>query len=73
MSLANMRIGARMVVGFSAILLLTVVIGLTAVWSVKSITSMTDKVLRGDAKILEHAQRARANVNALRRYEKFLH
>ncbi len=70
MGLANMRIGMRMAIGFSAVLLLAVIIALSGIWSVKSVAGMTEKLLQSDAKILEHGQRARANVNALRRYEK---
>jgi len=70
MNLANMRIGIRMVIGFSAVLLLSAIIGFSGIWSVKSISGTMEKVFKSDAKILEHAERARANVNALRRYEK---
>ncbi len=70
MSLSNMRIGARMVIGFSAVLLLAIFIGVSGYWGVTSTAGTTEKLLRGDAKIAEHSARARANVNALRRFEK---
>jgi methyl-accepting chemotaxis protein len=68
--LSNMKIGTLLGIGFFVVLLLAVFVGFTGLWGVKSVYGITNTLLQGDAKISEHAARARANVNAMRRFEK---
>jgi methyl-accepting chemotaxis protein len=68
----NMQIGTRLGLGFGIIIVLLIGIVLTGYWGVNSVSESTIKMIQGDATISEHAARARANVNALRRYEKDL-
>jgi methyl-accepting chemotaxis protein len=68
----NMQIGKRLGLGFGIIIVLLIGIVITGYWGVNSMSDATIKMIQGDATISEHAARARANVNALRRYEKDL-
>src|SRR5512137_817401 len=68
----NMQIGKRLGLGFGIIVMLLIGIVITGYWGVNSMSESTIKMIQGDATISEHAARARANVNALRRYEKDL-
>jgi len=72
MSLANMKIGTRMVVGFLGVLAMTAFIAMAGIWGLRSVSQETNVMLQTNGKVSEHAARARANVNALRRYEKDL-
>ncbi|MEK6744347.1 MAG: methyl-accepting chemotaxis protein [Nitrospirota bacterium] len=66
----NMSIGMRLSVGFGILLALLFVLGIIGYWGVHAVSGTTVLMLEGDANIAEHAARARANVNGLRRYEK---
>ena len=70
--LKNMKIGMRLALGFGIVLLLLIGIAGSGYWGTNAMSSATIKMLQGDATVTEHAARARANVNALRRYEKDL-
>jgi len=70
--LKNMKIGMRLGLGFGIILLLLMGIAGSGYWGTNAMSTATVKMLQGDANVAEHAARARANVNALRRYEKDL-
>ncbi|HEY5997714.1 MAG TPA: MCP four helix bundle domain-containing protein, partial [bacterium] len=70
--LKDMRVGMRLGLGYAVLLLLTAGVGASGFWGVNSIRSVVDAMLSGDAKVAEHSSRLRANVNALRRYEKDL-
>ncbi len=70
MKLENSKVSTRLLIGFGAVLILLIAAGVVGYWGVASVSGTTMRMLRGDAKISEHASRARANVNALRRYEK---
>jgi methyl-accepting chemotaxis protein len=70
--LKNMNIGMRLSLGFGIIVVLLVGIVITGYWGVNSMSDSTVKMIQGDATISEHASRARANVNAMRRFEKDL-
>ena len=72
MKIGNLKIGKRLYLGFGATLLLLVAISICGYWGSQSITSNTVQMLHGDAFVAMHSERARANVNALRRYEKDL-
>ena len=70
MKVENIKIGKRLYLGFGATLLLLVAISICGYWGSQSITSNTIQMLHGDASVALHSERARANVNAMRRYEK---
>ncbi len=70
MKLENVKVSTRLLIGFGTVLTLLVVVGVIGYWSVSSVSGTAMRMLHGDAKISEHASRARADVNALRRYEK---
>ena len=69
---SNLKIRTRLAVVFCTIILLLVVVGVTGWWGLEKmkteIAALSDK---GD-KLVEYAQRSRANINMLRRYEKDL-
>jgi methyl-accepting chemotaxis protein len=66
----NMKIGARLGLGFGVVLLMLVGVGLAGYWGTSSITNTTIGMLHGDAAVASHAARARTDVNLLRRAEK---
>ncbi len=68
----NMKIGMRLGLGFSAVVVLLLGIVLSGYWGVSSISNATITMLQGDSTVSEHAARARANILGLRRYEKDL-
>ncbi|MDH4164435.1 MAG: methyl-accepting chemotaxis protein [Nitrospirota bacterium] len=70
--LNNLRIGARLGVGFSFLLLMLIIISIVGYWGASSVSGTALFILEGDAHMQEHASRMRANVNAMRRYEKDL-
>jgi methyl-accepting chemotaxis protein len=70
MKTGSSKIGKRLAFGFGALMLLLIVIATTAYLGMQSISAKTEAMLHGDAKIAEHAARARANTLALRRFEK---
>jgi methyl-accepting chemotaxis protein len=70
--LRNMKIGARLMLGFGLTLLILLAVGGAGYWGVQSIERQVSQKLKTDGMLAEHTSRARANVNALRRYEKDL-
>ncbi|HYA13499.1 MAG TPA: methyl-accepting chemotaxis protein [Syntrophales bacterium] len=70
MKLGNWKLSMKMGLGFGVILLLVVVLGGISFWSLRSLSGTAVSVLQTEPKIAEHSSRARANVNAMRRYEK---
>lgn len=70
MKLGNLGIGRRLSIGFGLVLLLLVAISICGYWGVSATSNATIKMLQGDALVSENAARARANVNAMRRFEK---
>jgi methyl-accepting chemotaxis protein len=70
--LTNMKIGTRLILGFSIILLFLVAISITGYWGTHLLEREVDDVITREAKLVEYAQRSRANVNMLRRFEKDL-
>jgi|GEM_PF-1484962 len=68
--LANMKIGARLGLGFTLLLLLLIIVGCAGYWGVKTSTDTTIKMLKSDAMIAQHSARARADVLDMRRFEK---
>ncbi|GAB7026552.1 hypothetical protein JCM15764A_18000 [Geotalea toluenoxydans] len=70
--LANMRIGVRLGLGFLLLLMLMIIVGGVGYWGVKTSTGATIRMLQTDSEIAENSARARADVLALRRFEKDL-
>jgi methyl-accepting chemotaxis protein len=68
--LKNLKIGSRLFVGFGIVLLIMLAVGGGGYWGVKSISNKTVAMLQTDAQISNSASRARANIGALRRFEK---
>ena len=68
--LADMKIGMRLGLGFTLLLLLLVIVGGTGYWGVRKSTDTTIRMLKSDAMIAQHSARARADVLGLRRFEK---
>ncbi len=66
----KMKVRSRMFAAFSAILFLMIIMGATNVISTGNMADGTIEKLNTDARLSEYASRARANVNAMRRYEK---
>ena len=66
----NLRVGARLMLGFGAIMLLMMAVAGGGYWGLHSVAEQTAKMLRGDAKLAEHSARARADALDLRRFEK---
>ncbi len=64
--LRRMNIGQRLGVGFGVLVLLLLAVVATA-WSS---LSAYGELLEGEIRVAQHAERARANVNAMRRFEK---
>ncbi|MFH0785916.1 MAG: methyl-accepting chemotaxis protein [Pseudomonadota bacterium] len=69
---SNLKMSTRLAFGFSCILIFLVIVGTTGYWGLgKMKFEISDISGRGD-KLVEYAQRTRANINMLRRYEKDL-
>ena len=68
--LENVKIGVRLGIAFTLLLLLLLVLGGTAYWGVDTVSRQMTRMLKIDGNIAEHSARARANVLGLRRYEK---
>ena len=65
-----MKISTRLILGFGTSLLFLLLLGGVGIYELKDATSIGTKTIEVDAKIVENAQRMRANINAMRRYEK---
>ncbi|HEY6871116.1 MAG TPA: methyl-accepting chemotaxis protein, partial [Geobacteraceae bacterium] len=70
MKLANMKIGARLGLGFGLVLSLLLIVGAVGHWGVKSVTGTTVRMLQTDANIAEYGANVRDTTLGLRRYEK---
>ena len=67
---SNLKMSTRLAFGFSFVLLFLVIVGGTGYWGLgKMRFEISDISGRGD-KLVEYAQRVRANINMMRRYEK---
>ena len=64
--LKNMNIGQRLGLGFGVVVALLLLVVVTA-WSS---LSAYNELMEGEIRLAQHAERARANVNAMRRFEK---
>ncbi len=70
MRLSDVKIGKRLSAGFGLMILLLLTVGAAGFWGVSATSGITGRMLHGDAKVSEHAARARADVLDLRRFEK---
>ena len=70
MRISDMKIGTRLGSGFGVLLLILIGIGIAGYWGMQSVSDRTVEMLQTDAVIADSSSRARANVIALRRYEK---
>jgi len=70
--LNNMNISTRLIAAFTVIILFLVVIAGAGYWGMGKMVWFIDDLGSTDAALVEYAQRSRANVNILRRYEKDL-
>ncbi len=68
--LNNMKIGVRLGLGFSVLLLLLLAAGLSGLWGVNNITSDVTSALESDGVIAEEAALLETHALTLRRYEK---
>ncbi len=66
----NLKIGARLGLGFGLMLLMLVAVGLAGFLSVRSLSIRTKAMIATDASIAQHAAQARGDVNSMRRFEK---
>jgi methyl-accepting chemotaxis protein len=70
MSTAKRGIKTNLLLGFGVVLVLTILITVSGIWSVKKITGTTVKAVSTSFVMSEDASRARANTLGMRRYEK---
>ena len=66
----NMKIGTRLGLVFGVMLFLLLAVATAGFWGMSMIEKETVKSLDSDGVIAQHAGRARADVNAMRRFEK---
>ncbi|ABB32648.1 methyl-accepting chemotaxis sensory transducer, class 34H [Geobacter metallireducens GS-15] len=71
--LKNQKIGIKLAIGFGLLTLFLLVVGGTGLWSTRQLKATMDDAIKVDADMVISGQRARANVNMLRRYEKDLY
>jgi len=70
MRLGQMTIGNRVGCAFGILLALVVTVAVTGYWGMETINAQVGKSLDCDGVIAQHAGRARANIIAMRRFEK---
>jgi methyl-accepting chemotaxis protein len=70
MNMTKRGIKTNLLLGFGVVLVLTTLIAVLGIWSVKKITGTTVKAINTSFEMSENASRARANTLGLRRYEK---
>lgn len=65
-----MKISTRLILGFGTSLIFLLLLGGVGIYELKDISTKSDKALEVDSNVVEYAQRMRANINMMRRYEK---
>jgi len=65
-----MKIGTRLLLGFTACQAFLLLLNGVAIYDMKGIARKSSQAIGVDAKLSDSAQRMRANINMLRRYEK---
>ncbi len=68
--LNNMTIGTRLILGFGLNLLFLLMVGGVGLYEIKHVSKVMDNVIQNESKVIEYAQRSRANMNLMRRFEK---
>jgi len=68
--LGNLSIAKKLTLGFGLALLFVMVLAGVGYWGTESVTGEADVIINGPAKMVEHSERARANIDGLRRFEK---
>jgi methyl-accepting chemotaxis protein len=66
----DMTIGKRLTLGFGVVLAFLLLLAGTGYWGTDSVNSEAGAILNGPAKVAESAQRTRAHILGLRRFEK---
>ncbi len=70
MGFNNMTVGRKLSIGFGAVILLLILVALSGLYGLRKVSAGAEKLDKHQGMIVELAQRSRANVNMLRRYEK---
>jgi methyl-accepting chemotaxis protein len=65
-----MSIATRLIVGFGVCLAFLLLLGGVGLYELNDIAGKSDTAIEVDSNIVEYAQRMRANINMMRRYEK---
>ena len=65
-----MKIGTRLILGFGVCLCFLLMLGGFGTYALKNMAHKSDAVITTDSNAVEYAQRLRANINMMRRYEK---
>ena len=65
-----MKIGTRLIIGFGVCLFFMLLLGVFSLYELNGIVAKSGSVITVDSKVVEDAQRMRANINMMRRYEK---
>ncbi|GAM10780.1 methyl-accepting chemotaxis protein PctC [Geobacter sp. OR-1] len=65
-----MKIETRLILGFSACLAFLLFLGGVGIYEIKDQAAKSERMIEVDSQVVEHAQRMRANINMMRRYEK---
>jgi methyl-accepting chemotaxis protein len=66
----NVRIKTKLVSSFSLIIVLLVVVSFVGSWGISRMNELLNEYALTEGKLVESAQRSRANINQLRRFEK---
>ena len=67
------KISTRLICSFAITLLFLIAVGGTGYWGLDKMECYIDGISHTDARLVEYAQRERANINIMRRYEKDLY
>jgi len=70
--MSSLKITTKIILGFTLLTLIIVVMGIVGYTGVAKMQTCLDDLVNNDAKVVEYAQRSRANLNMMRRYEKDL-
>ena len=66
----NLKIRTRLFGAFGLVLALLAIVCMTGYWGISSVSNFTEHMLLTDSKMAEYSARLRANVHAMRQYEK---
>jgi methyl-accepting chemotaxis protein len=70
--MSNLKITTKIILGFTLLTLIIAVMGIVGYTGVSKLQDGLEDLVQNDAKVVEYAQRCRANTNMMRRYEKDL-